>query len=257
MPLELMLRATEREARVWLKLWRSGVFSNFVAPVLMLVAMGVGLGGLIDSDRRELEGLEYLAFVTPGLLIGTAMQGGAGHSLWPVMAGHRWIGFYYAQVASPMGPKDVYGGVLLWGSVRALLQSSIFLAAGAALGGVASWWGVLAIPVAALTTLAFAAPLAAFAATQDSDASFDVIMRVLVMPLFLFSGTLFPIDQLPLPIQVAAKLFPLLHGIELARSDTTGSADVAAVAVHVVVMFAYISLGWRWGVAAFARRLTA
>ncbi len=257
MPLTLMLRATEREARVWAKLWKAGVFSSFVAPVLLLVAMGIGLGGLVDADRRELEGLEFLAFVTPGLLVATAMQTAAGNSMWPVMAGHRWVGFHYAQVASPMGAGDVYGGLVLWIGARTILQSAVFLAAGAVLGGVASWWGLFAVPVAALTAVAFGAPLAAFAATQDSDAAFNVILRVVIVPLYLFSGTLFSVDQLPVTLRVITKLFPLWHGVELARDATTGSAEISAVVGHVVVLFAFISLGWWWGKRAFARRLTA
>lgn len=256
MSLTLALRATEREARVWAKVWRSGVFTTFVAPVLMLLALGVGMGQLVESDPAELGGLDYLAFVTPGLMVATAMQTAAGNSLWPVMSGHRWLGTYYSQSASPMGSSDIYAGQVVWTGAKALLQSVVFLLVGMALGGVLSPWGVLAIPAAALTAVAIGAPLAAFAATQDSDAAFDVLLRVVIVPMYLFSGTLFAIDQLPAGLQVVAKVLPVWHGVELARAATTGSADFGSVLVHVGVLLAYLGAGCAWGVRAFAGRLT-
>lgn len=257
MSVSLMLRGAEREARVWARLWRAGAFSVFVAPVLMLVALGIGLGGLVDDDRRELEGLEYFAFVTPGLLVATAMQTAAGYSLWPVMAGNRWLGFHHAQVSSPLSARDVYGGMVLWTIAKTAMQASVVLAAGAALGGVSSWWGLAVVPIAAFTALAFSAPLTAFAATQDSDAAFEVIIRVGVQPLFLFSGTLFSVDQLPAALRIVTQVFPLWHGVELARSATTGSADIAPIFGHVAVLALYASVGWWWGGRTFPRKLTA
>ncbi len=257
MSFESTLRATEREAYLWSRLWWSGVFSAFIAPVLVLTALGVGLGGLVDSGTGNLDGLGYLAFVTPGLLVGSAVQTAAGNSLWPVMAGHRWVGFHYAQVASPLSAADVYGGQVVWIGVRAVLQATVFVIAGAVLGGIGSWWAIAAVPVAALSAVSFAAGLAAFAATQDSDAAFDVVLRVVIVPLYLFSGTVFPIEQLPAALRLAVSLFPMWHGVELARGATTGSIRFGAAAGHLAVLAAYTGAGWWWGTRAFARRLTS
>ncbi len=256
MPVTLALRAAEREARMWSKLWRSAAFTNFGGPVLMLLTLGIGVGGLIDSAPPELLGLDYLDFITPGLMVGAVAQTAAMASLWPVMSGHRWIGFYYAEVATPLRPQDVYAGQVIWVSTRATLQASVFLLAGTLIGGVSSWLAILAVPAAALTAMAFTAPLSAFAATQDSDVSFDLIVRVAIMPLYLFSGTLFPIEQLPGALQLATKFFPMWHGVELARNSTTGSLPVVESLVHVAVLCGYIAVGWIWGVRTFKARLT-
>jgi lipooligosaccharide transport system permease protein len=253
----LTLRATEREAYLWSRLWWTGAFSTFIAPVLVLTALGVGLGGLVDSGTRDLDGLTYLSFVTPGLLVASVVQTAAGNSLWPVMAGHRWIGFHHAQVSSPLSAADVYGGQVVWTVVRAFLQASVFVIAGTAIGGVGSWWAVAAVPVAALTAASFAAGLAAFAATQDSDAAFDVVLRVVIVPLYLFSGTVFPVEQLPGTFRVVVALFPMWHGVELARGATTGSIRAGAALGHVAVLLAYTGTGWWWGIRAFRRRLTS
>jgi lipooligosaccharide transport system permease protein len=116
---------------------------------------------------------------------------------------------------------------------------------------------VLAIPAAALCAAAFSAPLTAYSVGLDSDVAFPVIMRVAVLPLFLFSGTFFPISQLPDWLRPFAALSPLWHGVELARDATTGSLHLGADIVHVSVLVACVGAGLAWGRRAFARRLTA
>jgi lipooligosaccharide transport system permease protein len=245
----------EREARVYRRLWRGSAFSSLLLPLLFLAAMGVGLGGLVDERTSGVSGLSYLHFVTPGLLAAAAMQEAAAQALWPIMAGHKWIKFHYGMVATPLRPTDVYGGTILWISIRALISATIFLVVAALLGGVASPWGVLAIPAAVLCAAAFAAPLAAFAATQDTDLRFPLIMRLGVLPLFLFSATFFPLSQLPGWLQPVAVLSPLWHGVELCRDATTGDFRPLADLAHVAALAACITAGALWGSRTFTERL--
>jgi len=249
-------RATERELRVFSRTWRGAAFTTFVAPVLLLVAMGVGLGELVDDDTASLEGLDYLVFVTPGILVGSAAQTGAGYSLWPIMAGHKWLGFHRAMVASPLSPTDVLSGHLLWVAARTMVAATVVVTTGAIMGGVVSWWAVAAIPIAALVSTSFAAPIAAYSARCDSDASFDPLLRIGVTPLYLFSGTFFPATELPMALQWVAKAFPLWHGAELARAATSGTGSAPTASVHLAVLGAYIVAGWVWGRSTFTARLT-
>lgn len=250
-----MLRVVEREARIYRRLWRGTAFSTFVGPVLFLGAMGLGLGGLVDERAGDVDGVGYLVFVAPGLLAATAVQMGASDGLWPTMGGFKWTRHFYAVVASPLSPGDVLGGQLAWEAIRTSLQAVVFLAVAAVLGAVPSLWGVLAWPAAVLAALAVHAPLAAFAATREHDQSFFVVMRLVVQPMFLFSGTFFPIDELPGWLQALAVASPLWHGVELCRAATTGRADLAAVLGHVAVLGGMLALGCWWGVRTFTRRL--
>jgi lipooligosaccharide transport system permease protein len=250
-----LLRVVEREARVFRRLWRGSVYSSFLTPVLFLAAIGLGLGGLIDERNDTVAGLDYLTFVAPGLLAASAMQTAAGESMWPVMAGTKWVRTFHAMVATPMGAADVYGGLVVWIAVRVAISASAFLLVAAVLGGVPSLWGVLAVPAAVLCAAAFAAPLAAFAATQDTEMIFPIIIRLGIVPLFLFSGTFFPVSDLPDGLQVASAVSPLWHGVELCRAATTGSIDWAAAVLHVAVLIGCIAAGWWWGTRAFTRRL--
>jgi lipooligosaccharide transport system permease protein len=251
-----VLRVVEHQAAVYRRFWRGSAFQYVLNPLLFLGALGFGLGGLIDQNQGNVGGVDYLAFVTPGVLAASAMQAAAGESLWPIMAGVKWIRTFHAMVATPVAPADVFSGVLVWTAARALVGATVFLAVAALLGGVLSAWGVLAIPAAALCALAFAAPLGAFSATQETDFRFPVIMRLGIVPLFLFSGTFFPVSQLPDWLQPLAQVSPLYHAVELCRGATTGSIDPGAAVVHVAVLLAFTLAGWLWGSRTFTRRLT-
>ena len=211
------------------------------------------LGGLVQRRTGHVGGLSYLAFVSPGLMAATAMQTAAGSSLWPVMAGTKWVRTYHAIVATPVGAADLYGGTVLWAALRAAAAATAFLLVAAGLGGVPSAWGAMAIPAAILGAVAFAAPLAAYAATQDTDLTFAVIMRLGIVPLFLFSGTFFPISQLPAWLRPVSVASPLWHAIELCRAATSGTAHLAG---HIAFLVACVAAGWRWGTRTFALRLT-
>ena len=252
-----MLRVAEREARVWVRYWRTTLLSGTLMPLMFLGAMGVGLGGLVDDNQGTVEGVEYLAFVAPGILAATALQAAAGNSLWPVMGGMKWMRTFHAAAATPVSPGQVYGGYLAWSVARIVVNATLFVAVAALLGGVPSAWGVLAIPAAALGGLAFAAPLTAFSAGAESDVTFPIVMRIAVMPMFLFSGTFFPVDQLPGWLQPVAWLTPLWHAVELCRGATTGSISLGAALGHLAVLAAVTGWGCRWGVRTFRSRLAA
>ncbi len=255
MPATSVNRVVEREARVYLKLWRGLAFSTFVAPVLFLAAMGFGLGDLVDQNSGDVGGVSYLEFIAPGLLIASAAQMASGEAMWPVLAGMKWMRFYHGMMASPVEARHIYAGHLIWSGMRACLSAAAFLIVGAVLGAIPSWWGVLAIPVAALTAAAVSAPLSAYSAAQENDISFPVILRLIVMPLFLFSGTFFPISQLPEWLQKVALASPLYHGVELARGATTGVFD-SSMWAHVAVLGVYIAVGSFFGIRTYANRLS-
>jgi lipooligosaccharide transport system permease protein len=251
-----VVRVVEREIRVFVRLWRGWVFSMFLSPVLFLAAMGLGLGGLVNEHSGKVAGLSYLDFVAPGLLVASAMQIAANEAMWPVLGAVKWVKNYYAAVATSITTGELVVGVVISITVRAVLGSSAFLLVAALLGAVPSAWGVLAIPAAALCSAAFCAPLAAFSVGLESDLAFPVIMRIGVLPLFLFSGTFFPISQLPGGLRPFAVVSPLWHGVELARHATTGSLHLGADVVHVLVLVTCLAAGLLWARHRFQRRLT-
>ncbi|MDZ7732392.1 MAG: ABC transporter permease [Acidimicrobiia bacterium] len=249
-------RVVERELSVYRRTWQGSIFTSFAAPALFLAAIGLGLGGLVDEGTGDVAGTSYLVFVAPGLLAAMVMQTASTDSLWPVMAGTRWLRFFHGMVASPLSPADVYGGYVLWVGLRSCLSSSVFLVVAAVLGALGSPTAVFAVPAAALGAISFAAPICAYSVTRETDASFSVLFRLLIQPLFLFSGTFFPVSQLPDGIEPLVWLSPLYHAVELCRAATTGRGDPFLLVVHVLVLVGVVVASAAIGTRAFAKRLT-
>src|SRR5918997_6221106 len=209
--------------------WRPSLFSTVLSPVLYLAALGVGLGALVDrGDPSGLGGVPYLTFVAPALLAATAMQIAAGEAGGPVRGAFQFTKAYHAMLATPLDVRDVLHGHLLWILFRVGTTCAIYAGVMAAFGAFESPWALLALPVAVLTGMAFAAPIAAFAVTQDRDLGFAVLSRFVIVPMFMFSGTFFPIGELPRAIELIAYATPLWHGVNLARELCIGVAGVGS-----------------------------
>ena len=168
----------------------------------------------------------------------------------------KWVKNFHATVATSITADQVLYGYVLWIGLRAMLGAVAFVIVAMLLGAIPSAWGILAIPIAGLCAAAFCAPLCAFSVAQDTDVAFPLIMRVGVLPLFLFSGAFFPISQLPEWLQKVAMISPLWNAIELGRAATTGSFD-GAIVWHLLVLGVCIGAGLWWGTGRFERRLTS
>jgi lipooligosaccharide transport system permease protein len=252
----LALRAFEYWVFQYRRTWRGSAVSTVLFPVLFLASMGLGLGTLVDSSAsRGVEGHSYLVFLAPGLLAATAMQTGVGESTYPVMGAIKWIKTYHAMLATPLGVLDVMVGHLLYIAARVLFGSVVFLAVMTAFGAVDSALGLLALPAAVLTGMAFAAPVAAFSAVNDNDAGFAMLMRFVVTPLFLFGGVFYPVQQLPLVLEQLAYLTPLWHGVALSRGLALGTVSAGAALGHALYLSAWIAVGTWVAARNYRRRL--
>jgi lipooligosaccharide transport system permease protein len=248
--------------RAWLyfgyqykRTWHSSVVTSFLIPVLYLTSMGVALGSLIDKHSHGVDGVTYVAFLAPGLLAGTCMQIGVNDTTWPVLGAIKWMRTYLAMLAAPLNVYDVLRGHLAWVATRIAIVVTIYLAVMAAFGTVYSPWALLALPAGVLTGMAFGAPVAAFSATQDKDTAFSTMYRFVVVPLFLFSGTFFPISQLPVVLQWVAYATPLFHGVALCRDLTLGQVHGWADVGHAAYLALWLTAGYLAGRRTFAKRL--
>jgi lipooligosaccharide transport system permease protein len=256
------MRAAIRQLRFWLtnyrRTWRGSIYSSVLNPVLYLGAMGVGLGSLVNAHgRASLGGVSYLEFLAPGLMAAAAMQTAMGESTYPVFGSVKWLKTYQAAAATPLRPADLFHGHLMFTTLRLAMNSVIFLAIMAAFGAARSVWVVACVPAAVLTGLAFATPIEAYAMTCKKDSSFALLFRFGVIPLFLFSGTFFPITSLPAVIRPLAYATPLWHGVALCRSLSLGTAQPGQTALHVGYLVAVTAAGIYAGNLTYRRRLYA
>jgi lipooligosaccharide transport system permease protein len=255
----LAVRAFEYHLLVYRRVWRGSFVTALLSPALFLAAIGLGLGQLVD-DGGEASGLiaefGYAAFLAPGLLAATAMQVGGGEATWPVMGCLKWAGTYKAQAATPLSPTHIAVGHQLYLWFRSLLTSVLLFVVIVAFGTVESWWGVLAVPAAALCGAAFTGPVAAFAVTREREISFSAIQRFVVVPMFLFAGTFFPVDQLPGWMQPVAYVTPLFHGVELCRGLCLGTIELLPAIGHTAYLLAWAVAGVAVaGLVTYPRRL--
>jgi lipooligosaccharide transport system permease protein len=228
---------------VYRRVWRGTAITSVVNPVFYLGALGVGLGTLV------------IDFVAPGMLAATAMTIAAGEASWPVVASIRWTRQYFAMLATPLGTRDIVHGQQLWMTARVASTSAVYLVVIAAFGGVNSLLGIFALPAAVLLGAAFTTSFAAYAATVDSDAAFVPVNRFIVVPMFLFSGTFFPVSRLPLPLEWLAYATPLWHGVELCRMFTLGDVHVVRALGHAAYLLLFVVIGFMWAQRTYARRL--
>jgi lipooligosaccharide transport system permease protein len=250
------LRVVEGHARHYKHTWRGTSFSTVVTPVLFLSAMGLGLGSLVDAGRGELlGGVEYLAWLAPGLLAGGAMQNGAGDGSYPVIAGIRWLKTYEAALNTPVRPADLAIGNLAWAMLRATVAALAFVVIAAAFGAMPLGRGLVAVVPAVLVAGGFCGAISAVTAQLRNEQGLAAIQRFLVVPLFLFAGTFFPVSQLPDRIEWVAWLVPLWHGVELVRALALGTAPAAPWMLHLAVVVGFLVVGTLASVWSFHRRL--
>ena len=219
--------------------------STFINPTLYLLAMGVGLGSFVNKGAHtaSLGHLSYLQFVAPALAATAAATTATNESMYPIMGAFRWQRTYYAMLSTPLRVGDVLVSQLLWIATRIATAVGAYLVVMAAFGTTLSPWAIAVLPVGVLTGMAFAAPLAAFAVTQETDNAFPLVFRLGLVPLFLFSGVFFPISQLPAGVRWIAYVTPLWHGVDLSRSLALGRVSAGLAAVHVLFLSALTAAG--------------
>jgi len=240
------LRVVETHARAYRRIWRGSVITTFLNPILYLAAMGIGLGVLVDegTGRQALEGVTYLTFLAPGLLAASTMQTGAGDGAWPVMVGIKWQRHYEAILSTPVAVRDLVAGHLLWVVVRLFMVTVIFGFVMVMFDATGVAGAIRAVIPAMVTGLAFAAPVTAFTAWTEDHTGLTNLFRFGIVPMFLFSGTFFPITQLPGWTHPLAYATPLWHGVEMTRAWSLGLDPTLPPVVHFGYLTLWIVGGW-------------
>ncbi|MQA12078.1 MAG: ABC transporter [Pseudonocardiaceae bacterium] len=231
----------ERSMLVNRKMWLV-IASGFFEPLFYLLAFQVGFGRLVETvpgPGGQL--MSYVAFVAPGLLASSAMNGAVYDSTFNIFFKFRYQKLYDAMLATPLGPFDVAIGEISWALLRGGLYAAAFFGVMLGMGLVFSVWAVLLVPAALLVAFAFAAVGMAATTWIRSTTDFGLI-QLAVIPMFLFSTTFFPLSVFPPALQVMVQCFPLYHGVELMRGLSTGVVDSGMLG-HVGYLAALAVIG--------------
>ncbi|MFM1779037.1 MAG: hypothetical protein RIS51_182 [Actinomycetota bacterium] len=215
------------------------ILSGFVEPVLYLLAFGFGIGQLI-GDMQDGNGnpVSYAAFIAPALLATSAMNGAIYDSTWNVFFKMHFGKIYQVILSTSVGPLDVALGEIIWALMRGLIYSLGFMAIVVPLGLVTNAWAILAIPAALLIAFGFASIGMAITSYLKNIQQMDWV-NFFMLPMFLFSGTFFPVSVYPDWIEVAVMALPLWQGVEMVRSLMLGIIDLSLLG-HVVYFLAMI-----------------
>lgn len=230
----------------------------FGTPFLYLFTFGIGLATLVvDRAGGEfIDGVGYLQFIAPALVINAAVLVAAEEYMFGMVMGFKWNMIFIGMNAAPLSGRQIIDGMLLYVAIRATVTASIYYGAVVLFGGAVSPWSLLVVPIAVLTGLAFS-PVAAWSATLYEDrGQFNIVNRLIIMPLTLFSGTVFPLTQLPIFLQWIGWISPIWHGSELARQFSYGPTEPLWLSViHVLFLVALSVVGWRLTVNISTKRL--
>ena len=239
----------ERNYLVYRRAWVI-IFSGFFEPLFYLFSIGIGIGELVgDLTGPAGRPIEYAAFVAPALLASSAMNGAIYESTFNIFFKLKYGKVYDAILSTPMKPADIAIGEITWSLGRGALYAGGFLIVMASMGLMPSFWGILALPAAVLIGFAFAACGMAATTFMKSWQDFDLV-NLIVLPLFLFSGTFYPLDVYPPLFQAFTRVSPLYHSVELIRSLTLGVFDLSLLA-HV----GFLAAMGAFGAAVASRRL--
>jgi lipooligosaccharide transport system permease protein len=241
----LILRSSMASRSAWM-----AIFSGFFEPLFFLVAMGQGLGSLVRAVPGPAgQPLSYAAFIAPGLLAASAMNGAVYDSTYSFFFKLKYAKLYDAMLATPLGPVDIALGEIGWALIRGGMYATGFLAVMLALGLISSPWALLALPAALLVAFAFASIGIAATSFMRSWQDFDLV-QLAVLPMFLFSATFFPLSVYPPALQWLVEVFPLYHAVALMRGLTTG-----VVGWSMLGNLAYFVVMAAFGIVLASRRL--
>ena len=250
---------TEARLRSMLK-WVWLIIAIAIAnPVLYLVSIGLGLGSFIDQNAGStgVDGVSYLTFLAPALLATAAIQGALDESVFPTLEGFKWNKLFFSMNATPLSGNHIAMGVFFNSLIRTVFTAVLYWFVMLAFGVLESPRAWLAIFTAVMAGAAFGAFMQALAGfLENENVFFTIVERFIIMPLFLFSGTFYPLTNMPIYLQWIGWISPLWHATELGRWLTYGSEiSTQMLFVHFIFLNSILVVGLIASRRIFTRRL--
>ena len=246
----------EARIRNMVKWWGIILFEAIINPTLYLISIGIGVGSLIDANNG-VNGVSYLTFLAPALLASAAIQGSADEVIFPVMEGFKWNRTFFGMRSTTLTAQQISLGVFLAAMARAILSIVVYWIVLYLFGALESGTAWLAMPAALLAGAAMGAVMLAMAAKiENENYFFTLVGRFIMIPMFLFSGTFYPLTQMPIFLQFFGWISPLWHASELGRYLTYDyPLSGLQLSIHVVVLTAMVVIGLFLSARIFAKRL--
>jgi len=229
-------------------------------PLFYLISVGIGIGVLVQnhSGTSGTGGIKYIAFIAPALLANTAITGVMDECIFPTIEGFKWRKLFFAQNATPITGYQIATGVYIAAIARAIFSVSVYYILLLIFNVIDFGFSLLLIPVAVFGGAAFGSVMLFFAAKiEKEDYFFNIIQRLVIMPMFLFSGTFFPLNSMPVFLQPIGWVSPLWHATELGRAVAFGYKGPSfLLIVHFLYLAIMIAVAFGLSLRQFERRLS-
>ncbi|UCG83908.1 MAG: ABC transporter permease [Dehalococcoidia bacterium] len=238
------IRVWQRNRDVFFKLWRSEIPGFFAEPLLVLLAMGLGLGAYVVLE----EGERYVEFIAPGIIAAYAMFSASFECTYGSYIRMEYQKTYDAIITTPLNIEDVVAGEIFWGATRSLITAFVVLIVISAFGLVSSPWALLALPIAVLAGLMFSSIALFFSSVAPAVYSFNYFFTLFITPMFFFSGIFFPLDGFSTVIQNLSWVLPLTSVANLTRAVVSGHPGDGAwwgLAIMVCITAIFFTLSLR------------
>lgn len=236
------------------------VFEALANPMLYLISVGIGIGSLVDQNLGEggLGGVSYLTFLAPALLATTAIQGAMDEVIFPSLDGFKWQKTFFAMNSTPLTPRQIAAGVFLAALLRTFFAVTCYWVLLYLFGALDSSRAWLAIITALLAGAGFGALMLGLISFIDNEDFFlTIVNRMIIMPMFLFSGTFYPLSSMPIFLQPIGWVSPIWHATELGRFLTYDyPISSVMVTIHLLVMIVLLVVGLLWAFRNFEKRLS-
>ncbi|WP_291321796.1 ABC transporter permease [Desulfonatronospira sp.] len=221
----LFLPVWKRNLIVYRRTWKISFMVPLLEPLFYLAAFGIGLSGLIGDVVYAGDRLSYIQFIAPALLATAIMFNAFFENTYASFVRMYYQKSFDAMLATPLSLEEVVTAEIVWGATKSMLAAVIILGIISVLGFAVYPWALLVIPLAFLGGVVFGSAGMFFTGITPSIDMFNLPFFLLVTPLFLFSGTFFPVSSLPEWGQYLARISPLYHLVELTRLCTMGRME--------------------------------
>ncbi len=239
-----------RDLLVWTRYWWTSLVGALGEPVLYFLAIGYGLGSFIET----IEGMPYIQFLAPALICSTVMHSASFETTYSSYTRMEVQKTFHSIAVTPVALGEVIAGEILWGATKALFSGGIMFLAVVVMGFVSSWQALWLIPVLVVEAILFAA-LGMLMTSYAKDYDFFTYYITLALePMFLFSGTFFPLATLPELVQKVAWFLPLTHPVAIARRLFVGYESGNLALSFLWILILAVLLSW-WSIRRMVRRL--
>ncbi len=219
------IRVWQRNATAYRQSWKISFIPPLLEPLFYILAFGLGLSGLVGAIRYQGEEISYVRFIAPALVAITIMNSAFFENTYTSFVRMYYYKTFDAMMATPLTVEEIITGEIVWGATKAVIATAIMMAVISCFGLIRYPEGLLLLPLAFLGGLAFGAAGMVCTALVSNIELFNLPVFLFITPMFLFGGTFFPLENLPVWTQQAAMLMPLTHLVNLSRTFSCGRID--------------------------------